>query len=155
MRAGEVFARRMQEAPGFHLAHATWTPPAFEQVRIGLRPSPETPARARDAARDLLVEVLSAAQLADVLLLLSELVTNAIRHPVPRVGEEVTVHVAVAPGCVRGEVCDCGPGFDAEALQPPLVGVPGGRGLQIVDHVASRWGSCREELHCIWFELDR
>lgn len=72
-------------------------------------------------------------------LVLSELVTNALRVPVPR-DRQVGVRIArsLADGLLRLEVSDAGAG-------KPEVRVPrdeetGGRGLLLVEAMAHRWG---------------
>ena len=73
----------------------------------------------------------------DLLLVTSELVTNAVRH-----GEgEVEVRVEVGPGTVRLEVLDEG---HVVVQEPPgimPVTGPGGWGLQLVRAVSQAWGS--------------
>jgi anti-sigma regulatory factor (Ser/Thr protein kinase) len=84
-------------------------------------------------------------------LLAAELVTNAVRHArfVPE--QRLVVAARVVEDHVRVEVVDRGSGFDPEqALEAP------GRGLQMVDRLASRWGVDKAETGCrVWFELDR
>ncbi|HYT11101.1 MAG TPA: ATP-binding protein, partial [Mycobacteriales bacterium] len=69
------------------------------------------------------------------LLLVSELATNAIRHGSP----PVRLSLRLDAGRLRVEVSDGSPA-------PPRVlgsgpGQAGGRGLQIVQQLAARWGS--------------
>jgi anti-sigma regulatory factor (Ser/Thr protein kinase) len=84
----------------------------------------------------------------DAQLLVSELVTNAILHA----RSSVTLAVRQDPSCVRVEVCD---GSSA----PPRLRAYGpeavtGRGMQLVDRIAWRWGvTARDEGKCVWFEL--
>ncbi|MGZ4267913.1 MAG: ATP-binding protein [Solirubrobacteraceae bacterium] len=153
-----------QEAEGFptrfeasftpHLANGTWPRAVDQHLRIVLAPTADSAAYARGAARELLVPHVHAAELDETLILLSEVVTNAARHPVPSAGEQVEVHLAVAPEQIRVEVYDPGAGFDPVALDG-RPGDVGGWGLIIVDRAASRWGSSNDDRHCVWFELDR
>jgi anti-sigma regulatory factor (Ser/Thr protein kinase) len=89
----------------------------------------------------------------DVLLLVTELVTNAVRH-----GEVVpprSVHVAVHEWLerVRVEVVDAGPGF--EPTVPGPGGPSGGWGLYVVERVADRWGvTPAVSGSCVWFEIE-
>jgi len=80
-------------------------------------------------------------------LLVSELVTNAIRHAEPR-GIGLRAHLA--PDYARVEVRDTGPGFDPRSPQTRW-----GYGLRLVDKLARRWGSDDGDYGCIWFEVDR
>jgi anti-sigma regulatory factor (Ser/Thr protein kinase) len=88
----------------------------------------------------------------DVLLLVTELVTNAVRHG--EIGPHGSVRVAVHqwPERVRVEVLDDGPGF--EPLPADLGGTGGGWGLYFVDCVADRWGVAPVPSGtCVWFEI--
>ncbi|MFD9121956.1 ATP-binding protein [Streptomyces bottropensis] len=88
-------------------------------------------------------------------LVLSELVTNALRVPVPR-DRQVGVRIARSPadGLLRLEVSDAGAG-------KPEVRVPGdeetgGRGLLLVEATAHRWGVEEREGgigKTVWAEL--
>jgi anti-sigma regulatory factor (Ser/Thr protein kinase) len=72
--------------------------------------------------------------MADALLILSELVSNAIRHA----RTEFTVSVSVGAGTIRLEV------FDRDTRPPALMGLDiestSGRGLHIVAGLATDWG---------------
>jgi anti-sigma regulatory factor (Ser/Thr protein kinase) len=89
----------------------------------------------------------------DVLLLLTELVTNAVRHA--GVGPELSLDTEVRgwPGGVRVEVTDpsTGPtGFGARSDG----GGSGGWGLFLVDQIADRWGVTRTPIGTsVWFEI--
>lgn len=82
------------------------------------------------------------------LLLTSELVTNSYRHA----DCDAQVSVVRRPGLVRVEVRDAGGGrVQRRALDPAQ---PDGRGLNIVDALAARWGSATSESGTlVWFEL--
>ena len=70
-------------------------------------------------------------------LIVSEIVTNAIRHGT-RKGADVLVEFIVEPSLLRGKVTDSGPSFAPPTAKPQL-GQVGGFGLHIVDHLASSW----------------
>lgn len=83
-----------------------------------------------------------------VQLLASELATNAVLHA----GTPFTVKVYATDAVVRVDVTDQGGGLPA--IREADSG--GGRGLRIVQEVASRWGVRREDDETtVWFELDR
>lgn len=82
-----------------------------------------------------------------VVLLASELVTNAVRHAG---GEDVAVDAHLRPGFARVEIADGGPGFDPEVRHDAE-----GFGLRLVDKLASRWGVEQEDGTRVWFEVDR
>jgi anti-sigma regulatory factor (Ser/Thr protein kinase) len=86
----------------------------------------------------------------DLTLLVSELVTNAVRHAET---EGVEVRLQVRPDTLRLEVRDQGGGF--EPLVAPSDDGAGGYGLFLVDRVADRWGVMRGRGSAVWLEVDR
>ncbi|HEV2813844.1 MAG TPA: ATP-binding protein [Solirubrobacteraceae bacterium] len=86
----------------------------------------------------------------DLMLLVSELVTNAVRHART---DSFEVRLEVKPDCLRLEVHDDGGGFDPRIA--PSDDGSGGYGLYIVDRLADRWGVERDDGGLIWLELDR
>jgi anti-sigma regulatory factor (Ser/Thr protein kinase) len=147
------------EAPGeghaHHLARGIWPPPTTAEIHMKLRMSATAPARARAAAADLLAPSLGAGQPADVALMLSELVTNAISYPPADATATVGLYLAVAPERIRAEICDSGGGFAPGPLSAPPASGLSGRELLIVDRLATRWGADADDRHSVWFELDR
>jgi anti-sigma regulatory factor (Ser/Thr protein kinase) len=91
---------------------------------------------------------------ADVLLLLTELVTNAVRHGGVGADEHMQVEVQLWPRRVRVEVID--PGIQLARVRARLRSDgSGGWGLVLVDRIAARWGVTRATPGtCVWFELD-
>ena len=88
----------------------------------------------------------------DVLLLVTELVTNAVRHA--KAGPDAVVRVELRRGsdCVRVAVSDEGAGFTAEA--PLEHDQADGWGLALVDRIADRWAiTPTASGTCAWFEL--
>jgi signal transduction histidine kinase len=96
---------------------------------------------------------LPASVRADVLLLVTELVTNAVRHA--GVGPEQPIRVGLRrlPQRVRVEVTDPGSGF--ARVHPRSNGDDsGGWGLLLVDRIADRWGAWPTASGtCVWFEV--
>lgn len=91
-------------------------------------------------------------------LLISELVTNSIRHSRSRCsgGIVAVTLIALASG-LRAEVHDEG-SITVPTLRrdpPPAPELEeGGRGLRMVDTLATRWGYCRDAASAVtWFEL--
>lgn len=92
---------------------------------------------------------LDHALVARVRLLVTELVSNCVRH-----GDGQTVLVTVTAGdpSVRGEVVDAGP--DHAPLPPdPQPFRAGGLSQVLMERLADRWGAL-EQRHGTWFELD-
>ncbi|GLW05212.1 ATP-binding protein [Microtetraspora sp. NBRC 13810] len=110
----------------------------------------------REWARDLLAGRLATPVLDDALLLLSEIVTNAIAHSDSgRTPEErVTVRVIRVSGGVHVEVTDAGSATTAPAVRVPGPEDEGGRGLWLVDLLATAWGTRRGYGRgTVWFRL--
>jgi anti-sigma regulatory factor (Ser/Thr protein kinase) len=85
--------------------------------------------------------------------LLTELVTNAVRHADAGPGRLVRVELRQRRGAVRVAVCDEGRGFAPEARcsRPDEAG---GWGLVLVDRIADRWAVTRMASGtCVWFEI--
>jgi anti-sigma regulatory factor (Ser/Thr protein kinase) len=91
----------------------------------------------------------------DVLLLVSELVTNCVRHARLRAEDWIRVRVALRPGSVRLDVCDAGVGFTPARPRPRSPDEIGGRGLLLVDMIANRWGVETDGRTRVWAEIDR
>jgi anti-sigma regulatory factor (Ser/Thr protein kinase) len=92
-------------------------------------------------------------RLYDIQLLVSEIVTNAVRHGGARDNEHIDFRVAVTRTRVRLEVRDPGPGFRDVTPQLPAADRGGGYGLYLVDLFADDWGVNGTEGTCVWFEL--
>ncbi|MGE5290072.1 MAG: ATP-binding protein [Micromonosporaceae bacterium] len=75
----------------------------------------------------------------DASLILSELISNALRHASPLPGGMVRVSWRLSGDCVEIAVGDGG-GPTAPAVNKPAAGALGGRGLGIVDRLSLRWG---------------
>jgi anti-sigma regulatory factor (Ser/Thr protein kinase) len=98
---------------------------------------------------------LPAAVRHDVLLLVTELVTNAVRHAGVAPGRPVRVDVRRWRQRVRVEVADQGAGFPAVPRPRRPSDEPGGWGLFLVERIADRWGvdHCSPG-KCVWFEIE-
>lgn len=107
-------------------------------------------------SRHYVAEVLerAGAKVTDALLLVaSELITNAVRHGTG----EVELRVIVEPDCVRLEVLDDGHVTVSAPAESPAPSALGGRGLLLVQGVADRWGSEYETdgRTLVWAEVAR
>ena len=90
--------------------------------------------------------------MADLMLCVTELVTNCVQHPPEGAGGEVELAVRMSTGSVHVEVGDEGPGFEPRVRRER--GARGGFGLYIVDCLADRWGVERRDRNWVWFEMD-
>jgi anti-sigma regulatory factor (Ser/Thr protein kinase) len=92
----------------------------------------------------------------DVLVLVSEVASNAVKHSASGDGGAFEVAVAVSGESVRVEVGDQGSGSEPRLAddQLPADVLTGGRGLRIVDMLAAKWGHAGDELgRVVWFEV--
>ena len=106
------------------------------------------PRRARDELNDLRGTVADET-LDQMRLLVSELVTNSVRHGA---GTEVRLVVDVRnERRVRCEIIDDGSGFVPQARTAPPT-EPGGWGLALVERMSTQWGVREGSTH-VWFEL--
>ena len=116
-----------------------------------------TGATAPSSARALvggLRERLADDVLDDLVLVVSEVVTNCVRHAGLGPGDDILVHVRATPSEVRLEVVDAGRGFKPPVISGYDPALPGGWGLYIVDQLADRWGVVRESGTRLWAEID-
>lgn len=118
-----------------------------------LRPDETAPSRARHALGDAAVgvppEVIDRAG-----LLISEAVTNSVRHGSRDVDDVIRVSIDVDHARIHIDVADAAP-LD-EPLRPEGPnGREGGFGLLLIDRVADRWGATPfGEGKAVWFEVD-
>jgi anti-sigma regulatory factor (Ser/Thr protein kinase) len=86
-----------------------------------------------------------------VTLLVSELLTNSIRHSGAGPGDRIVLAARMRPDWVRIEVRDPGPGFD-----PGVRHETKGYGLRMLEMLAADWGVDRDDRGArVWFEVDR
>jgi anti-sigma regulatory factor (Ser/Thr protein kinase) len=76
----------------------------------------------------------------DATLVLSELMSNAVRHARPLPGAQLRVAWSLGDGTLELAVSDGGGPTRPRTARPPSVSSLGGRGLGIVDHLSRRWG---------------
>ena len=123
-------------------------------MRLGS--GPDAAAEARRAIAELRAD-LDPPLMETLRLLVTELVTNSVRHTEC---DSLTLRVAVGKAAVLTEVADDGPNFDAEAAveaeQPEGRKQDTGWGLFLVQRLARDWG-VKEDKHSkrVWFELGR
>ncbi len=117
-------------------------------------PSDPSSIRAARRAVDELSAWLQPVLLADLRLLVSELVANSVEHGPQRGGRTIRLRVSIGEERVRAEVEDDGCGFIPMASLPPAE-APSGRGLYFVEELAAAWGVTSADGTRVWFELDR
>ena len=85
-------------------------------------------------------------------LLVTELVTNSVRHTA---ADSLTLSVAIGKSAVLTEVADTGPGFDPKCVENSGDDDTGW-GLFLVQRLADRWGVRHDgPSKRVWFELRR
>ena len=126
------------------------SPKGDAAVSLRLPRSPESASTARRGVGRL-AERLDRETLEDVRLLVTELVTNSVRHA--KHGAVVGLDVYLSEGGVRIEVSDAGSGFIPRPRTPDQ-GAEGGWGLHLVERLADRWGVSRENQTLVWLEID-
>ena len=80
----------------------------------------------------------------DVMLVVSELVSNSVRHGA---SDDIDVKVTANGNRIRVEVTDGGPGFGVDDPRGD------GLGLSIVEKLADRWGMQDGRRFTVWAEL--
>ncbi len=131
-------------------------PDFSDRVDLELEREPHAPSRARAEVREALDGRLENADIATVVLLTSELVTNAVVHPDAPEASNMALRFWVYDGGIRVEVEDPGDGFDPENRTSSSR--HGGRGLLLVERCAVSWGARhieddRGRRFCVWFEF--
>lgn len=101
--------------------------------------------------------LVDAEQEPTLLLLVSELVSNSVRHAGLSAEESIRLRARTDAVCTYVEVCDEGRSGRVPTKRTPRPDAlePGGLGLLLVDEMADRWGVRRHGggETCVWFEL--
>ena len=121
-----------------------------DAISMTLPAAPSAATTARSEVTRRLSQRVTGGLLEDVRLLLTELITNALRHANMAPDDEIGVRAQLSGGTVRIEVRD--PGRDGPVeLRPP--GPRGGYGLFLVERLTDRWGVELRDGTMVWAEL--
>lgn len=163
----------MPNSPSYGLPHPAM--PRGLDARLALAPIAEANRRVAALTGDKLTSARTARRAAryqlaawgiydeladDMVVIVSELVANAITHSVtrPRARERLLwVVLGRYPGAVLVAVVDNGL-YEPDRLRPqsPDSTTPSGRGLQIVAELSDRWGHLpHPQGTCVWASRDR
>ncbi|WP_051965697.1 ATP-binding protein [Kitasatospora mediocidica] len=138
--------------------HTPHLPPGGQRRRLTLVGVRGQVARGRDFTRQALLDWYGIqsgdshdqSTADDVLLLVSELLANAVMHAGGP--QELLLHAT--PDLLRVEVPDMDPAVP-ERRTPHRPGVPGGHGLHIVERLSDHWGvTSWEGGKTVWLEID-
>lgn len=131
-------------------------PPSGPPAQMILPTGPESAAQARAYVREVLAyddPPIAADRVDDVVLVVSELVTNSYRYGTEP-GDSLLVVVLTTPQVIRVEV------HDPVRRRPQFREEPGerirGRGLHIIDRLTTRWDVDDRPLgKAVWAEVPR
>lgn len=125
--------------------------PSLAAVALTVAADARAPSAAREAVVAGLGRRVADDVRADVRLLVSELVSNSVRHAGLAADGVVRIRADVTGGVLRLEVDDAGTAGTVAARSPT---VDGGFGLHLVAALAHRWGVTRDGFTRVWIELD-
>ena len=120
---------------------------------FAVRTGRDAPSAVRRALRER-VGHLPATLRDDLMLLLTEVVTNAVLHSGAREGDAIEIDMRERPESIYVIVTDPGNGFERPRRLEPDHRTTGGLGLVLVDRLARAWGTRHDASGSIvWFEL--
>jgi anti-sigma regulatory factor (Ser/Thr protein kinase) len=124
------------------------------RVELVLERNVQAPALARAAVARRCEQLdLDASLAQSLILLVSEVVSNAVRHSGGDPAAPVELLAAFGRRKIRVTVTDAGSGFTPRPRDP--IGTRDGYGLYLLEKVATRWGVDSEGDTKVWFELAR
>jgi anti-sigma regulatory factor (Ser/Thr protein kinase) len=115
---------------------------------------PHAAARARHLVETELADRMPSEMLADVALLITELVANGVRHGGGGPDTLLRLWLKGGPPGLHVEVTNAKHGRAAVAPRPPDMTGGGGIGLHLVEALAARWGVRNVPSTAVWFEVD-
>lgn len=125
----------------------------LETLEFHLPHSEDAPAVARRLVEEQLMPLLPASRGDELVLLVSELVANAVRHSEPLPDGTIGLQLQRSDDDVRVAVTDGG-----KHLVPDGLGFHtrsnGHFGLYLVDRYADRWGFSLDGVKGVWFVMD-
>jgi serine/threonine-protein kinase RsbW len=125
-------------------------------LELPLAPTTAAPGRARAAVGDWLAQATLDARTDDVRLLVTELVSNAVRHARIEAGQPLRLRAWLRETVLHIEVWDAGADGEVAPVPPRRSddAGSGGFGLNLVALLSSDWGVHRDAHGTtVWFEL--
>ena len=123
----------------------------MDAISLSLPAVPSSATAARSEVTQRLAQRITNGALEDVRLLLTELITNALRHSGMTSDDQIEVKAELSDGTVRIEVHDAGLDGPVEIRKPGVRG--GGYGLFLVEHLTNQWGVEQLNGTTVWAEL--
>jgi serine/threonine-protein kinase RsbW len=123
----------------------------MDAISLSLPALPSSATTARSEVTRRLAQRVTNGALEDVRLLLTELITNALRHSGMTADDEIRVRAVLSGGTVRIEVHDPGRDGPIERREPGARG--GGYGLFLVERLTDEWGVEQRDGTTVWAEL--
>ncbi len=124
------------------------------RLELELQRNVRAPAHARSAVSERLGDLaLEGLEAQTLVLLVSEVVSNAVRHSSGPADGTISLLVTATPEAVRVAVTDPGEGFTPRPRDPERI--EDGYGLYLLEKVASCWGVESKGGTTVWFELAR
>jgi anti-sigma regulatory factor (Ser/Thr protein kinase) len=121
--------------------------PVTKVLSLDLPCAPDAPATVRAALRG------TGGQSDDVLLVASELVTNAVEHSGCEPDDLLNVRISEQSERILISVCDPGTSNRRAAVGPAEPSRVGGWGLRLVAQLSERWGADRPGGYRVWAEV--
>lgn len=120
-------------------------------MKIQFRADSEAPAKARRECTTRTEHVVPEQVATTACLLVSELVTNTVRHGDCRPDDELELLIDREPESLRVSVCQRS-AIGALEVAADQQERAGGWGLMLVDKLSDEWG-VEEDPNCVWFKL--
>jgi anti-sigma regulatory factor (Ser/Thr protein kinase) len=128
--------------------------PRTLRVELELERNVQAPALARAEIADRCRELqLDGSLCQSLILLVSEVVSNAVRHSEADPSEPIGMRATFGERTIRVTVVDAGRGFTPRPRDPERTS--GGYGLYLLEKVSERWGVESRGGTTVWFELAR
>jgi len=123
-------------------------------MELELERDVRAPARARSAVAGLLGELgIDGPGGQQLVLLVSEVVSNAVRHSSAAPDAKLRLLLTTGEQTIRVAVSDGGEGFTPRPRDPRRLG--DGYGLYLLEQAASSWGVEVADGTTVWFEVPR
>ena len=124
------------------------------RLSVRLPNSQQSAAAARHTVNGAITRFVDAALSEKVQLLVSELVTNSLRHARLNNDGWIELNLELSQARLRVEVVDQGIGFEIPEVVRERSDQMAGWGFVLVNRLAKDWGVVNDGCTKVWFELD-